>query len=1107
MKPQELIDRVSGSSACRELITEIQAKGTAKLMGVSGSLLPFLVTRTAERTPGVQLVVLHDREAASYFYNDCFNLIAASEGSPKGEVLLFPTAHKLSLIHKREEPAGLVQRTAVLSALEQLGDGSLIICTYAEALAEVVVESGNLSRLSFSLSVGQKISISFLEQTLSEYGFQRVDFVAEPGQYSVRGGILDMFSYADSKPYRIDFFGDTIDSIRLFAVSTQLSSQRFDSIMVIANLQGQGDQNRVPLTEYIAKVAQGHSTIWWDNPTFALTRIDQLRTKQLAELEEPGTIDTLLTSAKKLQQTTLDWGWVSLSSFEGRVPSRIIDFKTTPQGTFNKKFELLISDIERNSDSHITTYILTENLAQVERLENIFNSINPDMVGWGNISLTLSGGFVAPELGLALYTDHQIFDRYLRYKIHNEIDRGDSLTMQEIASLSIGDYVVHVDHGVGRFGGLVRSTEGGTQREFIKLMYKDNDVLFVSLHSLHRISKYKDKEATPPKINKLGSGAWQKLKATTKSKVKDIARELIALYAKRKATEGFAFSPDSYLQTELEASFLYEDTPDQHSTTEAIKADMESPVPMDRLVCGDVGFGKTEIAMRAAFKAVTDGKQVAVLVPTTILSLQHYRTFTRRLKNFPVRVENFSRVKSTKQTHEILDDLKKGAVDIIIGTHKLLGKMVEFKDLGLLVVDEEQKFGVSNKEKLRHLKSNVDTLTLTATPIPRTLQFSLMGARDMSIINTPPPNRQSVSTEVLQYDEAIIQEAVMNEVERGGQVFFLHNRVENIHRVAATIERLCPKARCVVGHGQMDATELEKVMMDFIYGTYDVLVATTIIESGIDIPNANTIIINNAQNFGLSDLHQLRGRVGRTNRKAYCYLLIPSFEALTSDAARRLKAIEEFSELGSGFNIAMQDLDIRGAGNILGAEQSGFIADIGYQTYQQIMAEAVNELREEQGLETDPQTIDCIVETDRTAFLPDSYIGSTSEKLRLYRQLDDIRTQEQLDHYITVLNDRFGAPPPQATELFRILMLRRAAQRAGFDKVTLNKRVAKLYFASAPQSPYYSGAIFQRILQKVVADQKRFSMTEGGSRLSMTIFRIIEIEDLIDILDDFTQSK
>lgn len=1107
MKPKELIDRVWQSPTCTELTKQIKEKGTAKLIGVSGSLLPFLVTRAAVASSGVQLVVLHDREAASYFYNDCFNLIAAAECGTGSEVLLFPTAHKLSLIHKREEPAGLVQRTAVLSALENLGGSSLIVCTYAEALAEVVVERGNLSRLSFTLSVGQKISIEFLEQTLAEYGFQRVDFVAEPGQYSVRGGILDMFSYADSKPYRIDFFGDTIDSIRLFAVSTQLSSQRFDSVMVIANLQGQGDENRVPLTEYITNCAAGQNTVWWDNPTFALSRVDQLRVKQLADLQEPSKIDTLLTSAKQLQDTTQGWGWVSLSSFDGRVPDRVIDFKTTPQGTFNKKFELLIADVQRNSDSRITTYILTENLAQVERLENIFHSIDPDMVGWGHISLTLSGGFVWPELGLALYTDHQIFDRYLRYKIHNEIDRGDSLTMQEIASLSIGDYVVHVDHGVGRFGGLVRSTEGGTQREFIKLMYKDNDVLFVNLHSLHRISKYKDKEATPPKINKLGSGAWQKLKATTKSKVKDIARELIALYAKRKASQGFAFSPDSYLQTELEASFLYEDTPDQHTTTEAIKLDMESAVPMDRLVCGDVGFGKTEIAMRAAFKAVTDGKQVAVLVPTTILSLQHYRTFSKRLKNFPVRVENFSRVKSTKQTHEILDDLKKGAVDIIIGTHKLLGKTVEFKDLGLLVVDEEQKFGVTNKEKLRHLKSNVDTLTLTATPIPRTLQFSLMGARDMSIINTPPPNRQAVSTEVLEYDEAIIQEAVMNEVERGGQVFFLHNRVENIHRVAATIERLCPKARCVVGHGQMDATELEKVMMDFIYGTYDVLIATTIIESGIDIPNANTIIINNAQNFGLSDLHQLRGRVGRTNRKAYCYLLIPSFEALTSDAARRLKAIEEFSDLGSGFNIAMQDLDIRGAGNILGAEQSGFIADIGYQTYQQIMAEAVNELREEQGLEVDTQTIDCIVETDRTAFLPDSYIGSTSEKLRLYRQLDDIRTPEQLDRYIAVLKDRFGEPPKAATELFEILMLRRAAQRAGFDKVTLNKRVATLYFAAAPQGAYYGGATFQRILQKVVTEQKRYAMKEGGSRLSMTIFRIIEIRDLIEILDEFTQSQ
>lgn len=1172
MNAIELIDRVSRTSVVRELVDYIGEARTLRVEGVAGSLLSFLVCEYAMHGGAVQVVMLRDRDAAGYFYNDCYNIMEAcagggaggGAGGAVGNVLLFPTSRRRTAVSHAAEPAGLVQRTAVLSALSgqalslssahgSAGAG-LIICTYPDAMAEKVVSPVGFKKLVLPLAVGDRVSIEFVEQTIAEFGFRRVDFVSAPGEYSLRGGILDLFSYTESFPFRVDFFGDSVESIRAFAVSSQLSNERFSRIEVVpdvTNSSNDPSRQTVSLVEYVNAVVgdlgnngtdgpgdtgQG-CVMWFDNAAYCLARVDEIRVKILREApgDTSGTtsssssakdaveaVDSRITSSAQIMEATARWGWVVQNDCELRVSDRKIDFGTRPQGSFNKKFELLLDDIRVNAlDQGITTYILTRNKEQVERLENIFASLlvgdsGDNSVGWGSVPLTLSAGFVAPEWGMALYTDHQIFDRYLRYKVHNEIDRGDSLTLQEISALRVGDYVVHVDHGVGRFGGLVRSREGGQDKEFIKLMYRDNDVLFVGLHSLHRISKYKDKDAPEPRINKLGSGAWQKLKATTKSKVKDIARELIALYAARMSKHGFAFSEDTYMQTELEASFLYEDTPDQHSTTQAIKRDMESEVPMDRLVCGDVGFGKTEIAMRAAFKAVADGKQVAVLVPTTVLSLQHYRTFSRRLREFPVTIENFSRVKTASQVSEILGRLRAGQIDIIIGTHKLLGKNVEFKDLGLLVVDEEQKFGVAGKEKLRHLKANVDTLTLTATPIPRTLQFSLMGARDMSIINTPPPNRQSVTTEVLPYDEAVIAEAVQAELDRGGQVFFLHNRVENIAAVAATVRRLVPQARVVVGHGQMAASELERVMMDFIYGEYDVLVATTIIESGIDIPNANTIIINNAQNFGLSDLHQLRGRVGRTNRKAYCYLLIPSFDALSSDAQRRLKAIEDFSELGSGFNIAMQDLDIRGAGNILGAEQSGFIADIGYQTYQRIMAEAVAEIRQEQGVEVSDDhssefgggfgglLIDCVVDTDRAAYFPDSYIGSTSEKIRLYRALDNIVSQGELDLFRAQLTDRFGEPPAQALELFEVILLRRVAQAVGFDKVTLNKRVATLYFAAPAQAPFYAGAAFQRILQRVIAEPRRFSIKDSGTKLSITIFRILSIGELRELIEGFS---
>lgn len=1083
MSPKELISKIEKAPAVQELLSS-DAK-TLKLKSVSGSMLSLLVACQFKRSGGVHLVVMEDKDAASYLYNDIYNILG-QYGAAEDKVLLLPTAYKRSIQSQREDAAGIVQRTAVLSHLNT--SNPLIICTYPEAIVETVVDKERLQENTLTIKVGERLNISFVEEVLLSMEFQKVDFVYEPGQYSVRGGIVDIFSFSASKPYRVDFFGEQVDTIRIFNISNQLSTERVDRIEVIPNLKNQTIvRKRVSLAKYIGETA----TVWFDSASRTMQRIEAVAAKIVSEQTEIKEDEQQVTTAPDFVADTARWQWRHLDNgVTERSVDAEIDMRTAPQPTFNKNFEALARDIREGEAQGYITYIMTENKMQIERLENILGQITKGQIGFSSISLTLSRGFIMADTRMAFYTDHQIFDRHLRYKVHNEIDRAESITVQELNSLQVGDYVVHIDHGIGKFGGLVRQRENGVTREFVKLTYRDNDTIFVNVHSLHRISKYKDKDSpVPPKINKLGSGAWQKLKNTTKNKVKDIARELIALYAKRKATEGFAFSPDTYLQQELESSFLYEDTPDQRTATDAIKADMEMLQPMDRLVCGDVGFGKTEVAMRAAFKAVTDGKQVAVLVPTTVLSLQHYRTFARRLKEFPVTVENFSRVKSTKQTHEILDRLKAGSIDILIGTHKLLGKMVEFKDLGLLIIDEEQKFGVTSKEKLRQFKANVDTLTLTATPIPRTLQFSLMGARDMSIINTPPPNRQPVSTEVHVYNEDIIREAIEYEMQRGGQIFFLHNRVENINRIKSMIERLCPEAKVAVGHGQMAATELESVMMDFIYGEYDVFVATTIIESGIDIPNANTIIINNAQNFGLSDLHQLRGRVGRTNRKAFCYLMIPDAKLISGDAHRRLRAIEEFSELGSGFNISMQDLDIRGAGNVLGAEQSGFIADIGFETYQRIMAEAVAELREEQGVEPDMATIECHIESETTAHLPDSYISNTSEKLRLYRELDAIEQQEAMAAFVSRLTDRFGEPPAEALELFDIVLLRNTAARYGFEKATLKNGISRLTFAAGNDNAYYKGERFRSLLKKVSDHSSKYKLDQGVNGKLVLIVR------------------
>ena len=1128
MTQEELLRTFSAQGAFKKLSAELAAGRSVALSALVGSSLAAVAAGILHRAKGVHLFVMEDKDAAGYLYNDLFTLLGDAD-----RVLFFPTAYKRSIQFGQEDPSGIVQRTTVLNAVKNHKEGYLAVCTYPEAMVEKVVDQQRLRENTLRIGVGERLSIAFVEEALREYRFEKVDFVYEPGQFSVRGGIVDIFSFSDNRPYRVDFFGDEVDSIRHFDLSSQLSVDRLEAIEVVPNLKNiELAQERVSFARFAAG-----ATYWLSDGEYTLKRFNDIRSKVLGDLEEPRQIDNMVTSRKAFLEETAGARLVLLKdNMQERAADVAVAFETTPQPRFNKNFELLAEDIRTSAEKGYTTYVLTENKLQVERLQHIFSSIGEKNLSFGSIPVALHEGFVDHASKTCFYTDHQIFERFHRYRIRNEIDRSESLTIQELNALKVGDYVVHIDHGVGRFGGLTRTVENGRVHEAIKLVYRDNDVLLVNVHALHRISRYKDKDAEPPKIYKLGSGAWQRMKLNTKKAVKDIARELIALYARRKASRGFAFSPDSYMQYELEASFIYEDTPDQQKATQAVKQDMESPVPMDRLICGDVGFGKTEIAVRAAFKAAADSKQVAVLVPTTILALQHFRTFSERLREFPVRVELLSRAKSVREANQILREVKEGKVDILIGTHKILGKGVEFKDLGLLVIDEEQKFGVAAKEKLRQLRADVDTLTLTATPIPRTLQFSLMGSRDLSVINTPPPNRQPVATESHLFDEEIIREAIEFELARGGQVYFVHNRVDNIEHIRRLVQSLCPKARVAVGHGQMNPQQMERLMMDFIYGEYDVLIATTIIESGVDVPNANTIVINNAHYFGLSDLHQLRGRVGRSNRKAYCYLLTPPDETLSSEARRRLRAIEEFSELGAGFNIAMQDLDIRGAGNLLGGEQSGFIADIGFETYQKILNEAMAELHEEEqakaaagtgkGQEAPPadtavaapgenaaagvslpgeeekpglwQTAyitDAQIDTDREAFIPESYVESSSEKIRLYRELDSITDDAALERFQAQLTDRFGPVPEPTRELFDVVRLRWECIRLGFEKAIVKNGIMILQFVHNQQSVYYKSPLFGAILKAVTRGGGKFILRQNNNKLSLVVKGIKEIGD------------
>ena len=1099
---EQLAQFAAGSKALGRLCREYKNRSaTVHLEELVGGALSFYAAAAVAESGGVHVFVAEDRDAAAYLLNDFYNLL------DERQVYFFPSSWKRSAAYGAEDAQGVVQRTATMHAVRNFtGKGYLVVCTCPEALAERVADAEALQRETITVRVGDRISIEVLEQALVDASFTRVDFVYEPGQYSVRGGIVDVFSYSESKPYRLDFFGDEVDSIRRFNISSQLSSDRLERVEIIPDLNA-GTPAAAKVS--FARFAGAEASWWFYDADFVLRRVNDIRRRTLSDMEHPDEIDSLLTSRNSL---VADLSGSRIFLLRDNLPERpaaaTVKFATSPQPKFNKNFEMLADDMIRGALRGYDTYILSENKAQVERLENIFHQIGRGQAVVRSLSTTLHEGFVDNDLKLCLYTDHQIFDRYQRYRINGEIRRDEQMTVAELNQLRPGDYVVHIDHGVGRFDGLVKIAAGdGRMQEAIKLVYKDGDVLFVNVHSLHRISRYKSGDGEPPKVYKLGNGAWQKLKNATKKAVKDISRELIALYAKRKASKGYAFSHDSYLQHELEASFRWEDTPDQQSATAAIKKDMESDQPMDRLVCGDVGFGKTEVAIRAAFKAAVDGKQVAVLVPTTILALQHYRSFTERLRDFPVRVEYINRTKSTKEVSQIREDLASGKIDILIGTHKMLGKQIVFRDLGLLIIDEEQKFGVAAKEKLTEMSVSVDTLTLTATPIPRTLQFSLMGSRDLSVISTPPPNRQPILTESHVFSEEIIRDAVEAELARGGQVYFVHNRVEDLLALQGLITRLCPKARVAVGHGKMPAEQLEKLIMDFIYGEFDVLVSTTIVENGIDIPNANTIIVDNAQNFGLSDLHQLRGRVGRSNQKGYCYLLSPPDELLSSDARRRLRAIEEFSDLGSGFNIAMQDLDIRGAGNLLGAEQSGFIADIGFETYQKIMNEAVAELRAEglhvPGLSDGEQEVveqmrfidDAHIDIEVEAALPDAYVSQQAERLKLYRELDSTKDEEALQAFESRLADRFGPLPRAAKELLNVVRLRWEAIRLGMERVKVKNGLMIVHFVGEENSAFYKSEAFMTLLQRVTQRPDRFVLKQHNNRLAMTVRNVKDVED------------
>jgi len=1097
-----------GQEPNRELIEWVHSSGKGSLVaeGLYCSAKACAMASAMEK--GVHMVLLDNKEDAAYCAADLSALLDSES------VYFFPSSVNISLKNRHKDSSFQVQRTAAIGAISSYKSDRkgkrVIIVGYPEAFSEKIINEKKLKSAILEISEGDTLSHEFIKETLQAYSFTKVDFVQEPGEFALRGSLIDLFSFSDNRPYRLDFFGDTVESIRVFDIDSQRSVEDRKKIAVFPNIY---EGNELSELTDVFSFADNKAILWFTDYEYFVDKTGKLYGESIEGNEG------LLVKPEEFMSLCEKHKLIYLSSVSQAVGyDRKITYRTVPQPTFNKNFELLAKDIRDRQANGYKVSILSVNQTQTERLKNIFSSSVESMsVGFETKTFSLHEGFIDHIAKICLYTDHQIFERYHRVKVNRSVEKSERLTINDLNSYQVGDYIVHIDHGIGMFGGLVKTNINGKQQEAVKLIYKDGDVIFVSIHGLHRISRYKSGDSQPPKVYKLGTAAWQKLKSQTKSKVKDIAKDLISLYAKRREARGFAYSPDSFMQHELEASFIYEDTPDQIKATKAVKEDMEQQFPMDRLICGDVGFGKTEIAVRAAFKAVADSKQVALLVPTTILALQHYKTFSRRLKDFPCKIEYISRLRGTKEISEISGQLEKGKVDIIIGTHRLLNKEIKFKDLGLLIIDEEQKFGVAAKERLRQLKLDVDTLTLSATPIPRTLQFSLLGARDLSIINTPPPNRLPVETEIVSFDEDIIRDAINYEVDRGGQVFFVHNRVEDIKSVEDIIRRLCPEVKTCVGHGQMEPGQLEKIVLDFMEGDYDVFVATTIVENGIDIPNANTIIINQAQNFGLSDLHQLRGRVGRSNKKAFCYLIVPPLVSITDDARRRLKAIESFSELGSGFNIAMQDLDIRGAGNLLGGEQSGFISDMGFETYQRVLEEAFNELREEQGITYsstggkakagEEYITDCTIDTDLEILIPDDYVSITAEKIRLYKDLEAVSDEADIQRFLDEMKDRFGPVPLPVEQLAYTVRLRRIAVQLGFEKIILKNGIMLAYFVSNQLSSYYKSERFAGILSFLQTQSKRYHLKEQKEKLYISVDPVDSVEKAYKILSEMNFLK
>ena len=1065
------------------------------------------------------LVVMNDLDDAGYVYHDLTQMMGEEQ------VLFFPSSYKRAIKYNQKDAGNEILRTEVLTKLSTLNSQlSTVIVTYPDAMAERVVSKKELDENTLAVKVGEEFDISELEKRIFELGFERTDYVYEPGQFAIRGSIVDVYSFSSDMPYRIDFFGDEVDSIRSFDVQSQLSQGKVEMMTIVPEMKIDG-------TEYISFLE------FLPKDTLVVTQSLIYVCDKIAQIHEEGFSSQAQFEAETNAETLAAQFIIDEETFKKQIVAfrhlelkqgsttdeKSIHFHTEPQPLFHKNFDFVSQEFHRLMEDGYKICIFSDSEKQIARLQNIFEeqaNTEADAIHFNPVNKAIHEGFIDHTLKLCFFTDHQLFDRFHKYNLKSDkAHRGKvALTLKEIQQFEIGDYVVHIDHGVGRFGGLVRIPQGDVMQEMIKITYQHEDTVYVSIHALHKVSKYKGKEGEPPRLNRIGGGAWERMKERVKTKVKDIARDLIQLYAARLKEKGFAYSRDSYMQHELEASFTYEDTPDQLKATQDVKADMEKARPMDRLVCGDVGFGKTEVAIRAAFKAATDGKQVAVMVPTTVLAYQHFQTFSSRLKEFPVRVEYLTRARSAKDTKEVLDDLKAGKVDIIIGTHKLIGKQVQFKDLGLLIIDEEQKFGVTTKEKLRAMKVNVDTLTMTATPIPRTLQFSLMGARDLSIIQTPPPNRYPIQTEIHTFSPEIFAEAINFEMSRNGQVFIVNNKISNLHELEEMIHKYVPDARVCVGHGQMNPQELEKVILDFMNYDYDVMLSTTIVENGIDVPNANTIIINSAQNYGLSDIHQMRGRVGRSNRKAFCYLIAPPLAALNDVTRRRLQAVENFSDLGSGIHIAMQDLDIRGAGNMLGAEQSGFITDLGYETYQKILNEAVAELKEneftdlfaeadkdEEGRVSGEHFVtETNIESDIQGFFPEEYVPSSGERMSLYRELDSLTSPQQLEDYKKRLIDRFGQIPPVGESLLTVMPIKWAAQRLGIEKVVLKMGRMILYFAL--EDAYFQSRAFEKVLN-YVASHGRGCTLRDGERKSLLIKGVSTMEGALSILEAMTMQS